>query len=203
MHPHTLDRLEFSQLKALLRERLTCTPGQRALEELAPSNDAHWIVQELERVAEARLLLDDGEEMGFADVSDPAAWLALTYRGRLIPGETVAVLAASGAVGQIAVQAARVLGAGRVIAAARGDDVETLAQRLGADAAVALDDESSALSDRFRDAAPCGLDLIIARCGDPRRWPRSSAPTTAPGWCRWARRPPRRQPPPRRSRPGR
>ncbi len=75
MHPATLDRLEFSQLKALLRERLTCAPGQRALEQLAPSNDATWIAQELERVAEARLLLDDGEEMGFADVADPALWL--------------------------------------------------------------------------------------------------------------------------------
>src|SRR5574342_413952 len=75
MHPHTLDRLEFSQLKALLRERLTCAPGQRALEQLAPSNDVEWIAAELERVAESRLLLDDGEEMGFADVADPAAWL--------------------------------------------------------------------------------------------------------------------------------
>ncbi|HXE74920.1 MAG TPA: endonuclease MutS2 [Candidatus Xenobia bacterium] len=75
MHPHTLDRLEFSQLKSLLRERLTCAPGQGALEALAPSNDAAWIAAELERVAEARLLLEDGEEMGFADVVDPAGWL--------------------------------------------------------------------------------------------------------------------------------
>ncbi|HSC78058.1 MAG TPA: hypothetical protein VLB32_05795, partial [Candidatus Acidoferrales bacterium] len=75
MHPailrqaqdRALDRLEFSQLKALLRERLTCAPGQRALEQLGPSNDAEWIAAELERVAESRLLLDDGEEMGFAD----------------------------------------------------------------------------------------------------------------------------------------
>ncbi|HEU5349352.1 MAG TPA: zinc-binding alcohol dehydrogenase family protein, partial [Ktedonobacterales bacterium] len=41
-----------------------------------------------------------------------AAWMALTWRGRLQPGEQVLVLGASGAVGQVAVQAARILGAG-------------------------------------------------------------------------------------------
>src|SRR6266581_3716510 len=48
-----------------------------------------------------------------------AAWMALAWRGRLQPGEQVLVLGASGAVGQVAVQAARLLGAGRVIAASR------------------------------------------------------------------------------------
>lgn len=47
-----------------------------------------------------------------------AAWMAITWRGQLQPGEQVLVLGASGAVGQVAVQAARLLGAGRVIAAA-------------------------------------------------------------------------------------
>ena len=45
--------------------------------------------------------------------------MALTWRGKLQPGEQVLVLGASGAVGQVAVQAARLLGAGRVIAASR------------------------------------------------------------------------------------
>ncbi|MGA8461282.1 MAG: alcohol dehydrogenase catalytic domain-containing protein, partial [Streptosporangiaceae bacterium] len=43
-----------------------------------------------------------------------AAWTALTLRGSLQPGEHVLVLGASGTVGQVAVQAARLLGAGRV-----------------------------------------------------------------------------------------
>lgn len=94
-------------------------------------------------------------------IAGTAAWLALTYRGELAPGETVAVLAASGAVGQIAVQAARVLGAGRVVAVARGADVDMLASRLGADAAVALDGDMDTLPERYRDAAPGGLDVII------------------------------------------
>src|SRR5215471_18634167 len=50
-----------------------------------------------------------------------AAWMALTWRGRLKPGEQVLVLGASGAVGQVALQAAKLLGAVRVIAASRDE----------------------------------------------------------------------------------
>ena len=46
-----------------------------------------------------------------------AAWTALTWRARLQPGETVLVLGATGALGRIAHQAARALGAGAVVAA--------------------------------------------------------------------------------------
>jgi len=42
-------------------------------------------------------------------ISGLAAWLALTWRAQLQPGEHVLVLAASGVLGQIAVQAARSL----------------------------------------------------------------------------------------------
>ena len=49
-----------------------------------------------------------------------AAYLALTWRARLRRGETVLVLGATGAVGTVAVQVARTLGAGRVVAAAAG-----------------------------------------------------------------------------------
>jgi DNA mismatch repair protein MutS2 len=76
MNPATLERLEFPQLKELLAGWLTCAPGRRALSALEPSRDRDWIAAELERVAEARLLFDDGEEMGFGDVTDPELWLA-------------------------------------------------------------------------------------------------------------------------------
>src|SRR5947209_12306464 len=67
-----------------------------------------------------------------------AAWMALTWRGRLQPGEQVLVLGASGAVGQVAVQAAKLLGAGRVIAASRDKNGRALALSRGADATVDL-----------------------------------------------------------------
>src|SRR3954452_17001818 len=67
-----------------------------------------------------------------------AAWLSLTGRAALAPGEPVLVPGATGAVGTIAVQAAKVLGAGRVVAAARpGERLEALLGR-GADATFAL-----------------------------------------------------------------
>jgi len=96
-------------------------------------------------------------------VAGLAAWLALEWRGKLEEGETVLVLGASGAVGQIAVQAARHLGAGRVIAAARSADGLRRARVLGADATVELQGQSvDELSNQFREAAAGSeLDLVI------------------------------------------
>lgn len=95
-------------------------------------------------------------------VAGLAAWLALEWRGKLEDGETVLVLGASGAVGQIAVQAAKHLGAGRIIAAARNADGLRRARELGADATVELRGQSVAeLSVQFREAAEGELDLVI------------------------------------------
>ena len=52
-------------------------------------------------------------------VAGVAGWLALDYRAHLQPGETVLVLGAGGSAGQLALQSARVLGAGQVVGAAR------------------------------------------------------------------------------------
>lgn len=89
-----------------------------------------------------------------------AAWLALEMRAQLREGETVLVLGASGAVGMIGVQAARLLGAGRVIAAARSQAGLKRAARLGADATVRLDDEGD-LTARFRAAAEGDVDIVL------------------------------------------
>ena len=93
-------------------------------------------------------------------VAGLAAWLALEWRGDLREGETVLVLGASGAVGAIAVQAAKLLGAGRVVAAARNPEGLERARALGADATVKLD-ESDDLAAAFVDACDGQLDLTI------------------------------------------
>ena len=77
-------------------------------------------------------------------VSGLAAWLGLEWRGRLVAGETVLILGASGVVGQIGVQAAKLLGAGRVVAAARDATGLERAAALGADAVVPLPSASPA-----------------------------------------------------------
>jgi NADPH:quinone reductase-like Zn-dependent oxidoreductase len=91
-----------------------------------------------------------------------AAWMALTWRGRLQPGEQILVLGASGAVGQVAVQAARLLGAGRVIAASRDEAARSRALSLGADAAADLTgDDVGEISKRIADACDGPLHLVI------------------------------------------
>lgn len=84
---------------------------------------------------------DDGPDDVVAaclGVAGLAAWLPLEWRAGLREGETVLVLGASGAVGQIAVQAAKLLGAGRVVAAARDPGGLERALSFGADAVVDL-----------------------------------------------------------------
>lgn len=63
----------------------------------------------------------DADPAVIAASINPAAsgWIALVLRARLQPGQTVAVLGATGAAGRTALQAARLLGAGRLIAIGR------------------------------------------------------------------------------------
>ncbi|OFW77073.1 MAG: alcohol dehydrogenase [Alicyclobacillus sp. RIFOXYA1_FULL_53_8] len=62
-----------------------------------------------------------------------SAYHILKTTGRLQPGETVLVHAAAGGVGLLAVQLAKLLGAGKVIATASSQDKLELAQSMGAD----------------------------------------------------------------------
>jgi len=70
-------------------------------------------------------------------VAGMAGWVALDHRAQLQPGETVLILGAGGAAGQLAVQSARILGAGWVVGAARGKALDQVAVH-GADAVVDL-----------------------------------------------------------------
>jgi NADPH2:quinone reductase len=104
--------------------------------------------------------VDDGLAVSFG-ISGLAAWLALTWRAQLQRGETVLVLGSSGVLGQIAVQAARLLGAGKVVAAARdGESLDRARHQLGADAVVELAGEGD-LAERFKEAAGGGYDVVV------------------------------------------
>jgi len=94
------------------------------------------------------------------DGIDDALAATLGRSGGLVAGETVLVLGATGFVGQLAVQAAKILGAGRVIAAGRNTDMLRRAQALGADATVNLATSDSPVAS-YREAAPGGIDVII------------------------------------------
>jgi NADPH:quinone reductase-like Zn-dependent oxidoreductase len=80
--------------------------------------------------------LQDGlDDQTAAAIANPgmSAWAALMERARLARGETVLVNGATGTAGRIAVQLARYLGAGKVIATGRNaEELEEL-KALGAD----------------------------------------------------------------------
>jgi NADPH:quinone reductase-like Zn-dependent oxidoreductase len=95
-------------------------------------------------------------------LSAVAAWVAITWRGRMQPGETVIVLGAGGVVGQVGVQVARLNDAGRLVAACRFPAAAARARELGADDVVLLDtDDAELLTERFVQATGGGADLVI------------------------------------------
>jgi NADPH:quinone reductase-like Zn-dependent oxidoreductase len=88
-----------------------------------------------------------------------AAWLPLVWRGALRAGETVLVMGATGSAGRIAVAAARLLGAGRMVAAGRRQDVLASLQ---ADATIDLKLQGDDLKEAIRTAAgDSGYELVI------------------------------------------
>jgi NADPH:quinone reductase-like Zn-dependent oxidoreductase len=94
-------------------------------------------------------------------LSGVAAWMTLTWRAQLQPGERVLVLGGGGAVGQAAIGAARVLEAGRVIAVCRSEDARQRALAAGADEVVALTPDVDELTSRLADATGGSVDVVI------------------------------------------
>ena len=103
----------------------------------------------------------DDAALAAIGLSGLAGWMALTWRARMRAGEHVVVLGAGGAVGQAAIGAARILGAGRVVAVARSAPARDRARTLGADAAVPLEADVDALSTALADAADGRVDVVV------------------------------------------
>jgi NADPH:quinone reductase-like Zn-dependent oxidoreductase len=128
-------------------------PGDGAMAELCVADEAA-VLPLADQVAD-----DLVAALGLSAI---AAWMALTWRGGLQPGEHVLVLGASGAVGQVAVQAARLLGAGRVTAACRDGHGRDRAIELGADAAADVGQASAdEIAAALRAATGGSVGLVI------------------------------------------
>ncbi|HVV17853.1 MAG TPA: NADPH:quinone oxidoreductase family protein [Pseudonocardiaceae bacterium] len=107
--------------------------------------------------------VDDAQALALI-VQGLTAWHLLTTSTHLTPGESVVVHAAAGGVGTLAVQLARQLGAGRIIATASTPEKRDLAVRLGADVAVAPDAEG--LRDRLVEAnGGHRVDVVLEMVG--------------------------------------
>lgn len=91
-------------------------------------------------------------------VAGLSAWLPLTYETQLHGGERVLITGASGMVGQIATQAAKLLGAGHVVAAGRHEPtLRTLLERGADEIAVIGDDARAAIAETAGD----GFDIVV------------------------------------------
>jgi NADPH:quinone reductase len=92
-------------------------------------------------------------------VAGLVGWIGLDYHAHLQAGETVLILGAGGSAGQLAMQSARIQGAGRVVGAARGKDLAQAVDH-GADATVDLAN-GDAVDAGLSAAAPGGYDVIV------------------------------------------
>jgi NADPH:quinone reductase-like Zn-dependent oxidoreductase len=140
---------------------------------------SEWVVVREDEVFGLGAQCDDATAAGIG-LAGMAAWLALEWRAELAAGERVLVLGASGAVGQLGVQIAHELGAGRVVAAARSTEGLERARVLGADATVVLGElDGQELITAFTEAADGPVDVVL----DPLWGPPALAAlgATAPG----------------------
>jgi NADPH2:quinone reductase len=124
-----------------------------------------------------KLTVDLDPERGAGlNITYGTSYHALKDRAALAPGETLAVLGASGGVGLAAVELGKQMGA-RVIACASSDDKLVFARRHGADAVVNYAEED--LRDGLkRVGGESGIDVVY----DPVGGPYSEAALRAIAW---------------------
>lgn len=111
------------------------------------------------------LPIPDGiDDITAAALPNPAlsSWLPLVWRAQLRPGETVLILGATGVAGKLAIQIAKHLGAGRVVAAGRNEQILKALASLGADAVIPLDRSDQELRKAFvAEASRENFDIIL------------------------------------------
>lgn len=90
-----------------------------------------------------------------------SSWLALQERAKLVNGETVLVMGATGVSGKLAVRIAKHLGAARVVAAGRNENVLEELLDHGADAIVPLRKDPEELSRAFHAQKGEGYDVVL------------------------------------------
>src|SRR5579864_5637121 len=91
-----------------------------------------------------------------------SALLSLTQRAKLAKSEKVLILGATGVTGKLAVQIAKQLGAGRVIAAGRNPEALQKSRDLGADSTIQLNQPDDDLRKVFsQEAGEAGFNVVI------------------------------------------
>ncbi len=125
--------------------------------------------------------VDPGEVIPLPEGVDPAVavacgiaglagWLPVTSRAEVQPGDSVLVLGATGVAGRVAVQAARLRGAGRVVAVGRDAAALDQVRDLGADAVVMIGADGGLDASELEQAVGGRADVIVDYTwGEPAR----------------------------------
>jgi NADPH2:quinone reductase len=109
--------------------------------------------------------VSDGDALALV-LQGTTAWHLLKTSTHLQPGESVLVHAGAGGVGSLAVQLAKLWGAGRVIATASSEEKRKQVLELGADAAI--DGTPEGLKDRIIEAnGGKPVDIVLEMVGGP------------------------------------
>lgn len=123
--------------------------------------------------------LPDDLDYDRAAIADPASIaLHCANRGGVRAGHTVGVVGA-GPVGILAAEAARTMGASRVVVAARGARLQTV-EAFGYEA---VDTGDGNAVEVFRDVVPGGADVVLDAAGTPATVPMSLAMLARGGRC--------------------
>jgi NADPH:quinone reductase-like Zn-dependent oxidoreductase len=104
--------------------------------------------------------LDDATAAAIA-IPAMSSWAALRERSKFEPGQVVLVNGATGISGRLAVQIAKHLGAGKVIATGRNPGMLAALPALGADRTISLVQEEPALDDAFQELFSDGVDIVL------------------------------------------
>ncbi len=118
---------------------------------------------------ESTVLIPDGINAETA-VALPSTALTslfpLKWGVKIKPGETVLINGATGVAGKLAVQIAKLLGAGRVIGTGRNEESLKRIRELGADTIVNLKQSEEELFTSFKKEINKGIDIILDFYGD-------------------------------------
>ncbi len=124
--------------------------------------------------------VSDGDALALV-VQGASAWHLLKTSTHLQPGESVLIHAGAGGVGSLAIQLAKLWGAGRVIATASTDEKRQQILELGADAAI--DGNPEGLKDRIieaNDGKP--VDVVLEMVGGKTFDESFDALASSAGW---------------------
>ncbi|PHR83411.1 MAG: alcohol dehydrogenase [Colwellia sp.] len=101
-------------------------------------------------------------------IAATGAWIPLE-KANIQAGENILILGATGVLGQMALQFARHMGAGHIVAAARNEEsLKQLKKRNFADEIVTLGGEPTEDQAKLKDASKGGFDVVLDLvCGQP------------------------------------